>query len=462
MLGQGGRRSHRSAPRPSRAGAGGRRRPGTSPDHGEPPSLPSTDADPARRARRPRRDLHHLQRRGHRVDGHLRHRSRGPPPTRTRGWTGTGAPTPPSWPSTTRRPVTSSSEPGASRCSGSAPFRRSERSPPTPRPSRTRSTWPATPGGGGVGRALLEELIRLGRRTTASTPSSPGPRVEHGLDRAAPRLRVRAGRASSARWAASTAAGSTWSSCSGCSECSDLGELGRGPPASSQLSSPSAATARSSTTGRAGPAGPRGRRAKASATRQRIGVDQLLDERRRPPGRPMNGPSTDTAMIDVRHRPVATGASRIRPQVRYHGWTTGPSTTNRSSVIARRLAAPPMRSLTFKQVHPGRAGGREAEHPGRGEAPRSSRCASRACAGAHSSAKPMAVRRREPAADGARGLEVGHPPPPEPAHHREQREHGRSAMMAGRDAPAGSAGATGRRSPATPRRCRGRRAPPAP
>ena len=52
-----------------------------------------------------------------------------------------------------------------------------------------------------------------------------------------------------------------------------------------------------------------------------------------PPVSPMNGATIEIPRIDVRIRPVATGASRMIPQVRYQGWTTGPRTTKASRVM---------------------------------------------------------------------------------------------------------------------------------
>ncbi len=72
--------------------------------------------------------------------------------------------------------------------------------------------------GRGIGRLLLDELLRLRRRPRVPLGDRPHHRRERRVDRAPRRLRVRDSWASSGRWAASSASGSTWSRCRSCSE----------------------------------------------------------------------------------------------------------------------------------------------------------------------------------------------------------------------------------------------------
>ncbi len=66
------------------------------------------------------------------------------------------------------------------------------------------------------------------------------------------------------------------------------------------------------------------------------------------PGNSMKAVTIESPMINERRRPRATGARRISPHDRYHGWRTGPSTT-KSRRVAPSAFKVPTRSL-FKSI----------------------------------------------------------------------------------------------------------------
>ncbi len=175
-------------------------------------SLPSSDAHPPGETLGRRTDPGHLQRRGHRIDRHLRPRA-----PDTRGAAGLDGRAPrarirPSWPSTTATPS-----------SDSAPSRRSGTARPTPPPSRTRSTSTPPAGGPDVGRALLEELVVLASQHGFHTVIARVGGGQPGLDRPPPGLRFPDGRRGAGGRAGSSTAGWTSRCSSACSERIALG-----------------------------------------------------------------------------------------------------------------------------------------------------------------------------------------------------------------------------------------------
>ncbi len=83
------------------------------------------------------------------------------------------------------------------------------------------------------------------------------------------------------------------------------------------------------------------------------------------PGNSMKAVTIESPMISERRRPRATGARRISPHDRYHGWSTGPSTTKSSRVAPERFQrADP---VAVKSIQTPITRRREAEEPGGGE-----------------------------------------------------------------------------------------------
>ena len=125
-----------------------------------------------------------LQPRGHRVDGHLRP---GAPHARRAGGVDRRALGRPPGDRRRRRRRRRSSGSGRSR-----PY--TDRARPTRRRSRTRSTCTASTGAAGIGRLLLDELVRLGRDHGFHSVDRPHRRRPRRVDRAPRALRLRARR----------------------------------------------------------------------------------------------------------------------------------------------------------------------------------------------------------------------------------------------------------------------------